>query len=85
MTHNINIASALVPKSISISDGDAVVWINNTATVQTASSNDAGQTFTTGPIQPNANSLPIAVPSATSYTVSPAGFTGNIVFTANIT
>jgi len=81
MTHQIIIGGTLNPNSLTINQGDAVVWANNTATVQDVSSNDAGQTFTTGPIQPSADSLPITVPSSTPYTVSPAGLAGNIDIT----
>jgi plastocyanin len=72
------IANALSPESIRIKVGDLVIWQNNTADVQTASSDDGGESFTTGPIQENADSMPIAVPQTTTYTVSPAGFHGNI-------
>ena len=75
---SVSIAAALNPDPIIIAAGDIVVWTNNTAMVQTASSNDGGQTFTTGAIQPGANSLPITVPASTSYAVSPAGLQGNI-------
>jgi len=71
-------ATVLDPDPITIAAGDVVVWTNNTATVQTASSSDAGQTFTTGAVQPGANSLPITVPASTSYAVAPAGVNGNI-------
>jgi len=75
---NVSIAAALNPDPIKIKSGDTVVWTNNTTSVQTASSNDAGQTFTTGPIQPGANSLPITVPSTTGYSVQPAGLQGTV-------
>jgi len=71
-------AAVLDPDPITIAAGDIVVWTNNTAIVQTASSSDGGQTFTTGAVQPGANSLPIAIPASTSYTVAPAGVSGNI-------
>jgi plastocyanin len=78
MQVNVSIAAALNPDPININSGDIVVWTNNTTSVQTASSNDAGQTFTTGPIQPGANSLPITVPSSTGYSVKPAGLQGTV-------
>lgn len=71
-------AAVLDPNPITIDAGDTVVWTNSTATVQTASSRDGGQTFTTGAVQPGANSLPITVPRSTSYAVAPAGVNGNI-------
>jgi plastocyanin len=76
--HAIAIGSTLIPDPLQIDAGDVVVWQNNTATAETATSDDGGQTFTTGPIQPNANSLPISVPTSTAYTVSPAGFQSSI-------
>jgi hypothetical protein len=78
MNHQVNIGAALNPDPVVMAGNDVVVWTNHTAVVQTASSNDGGQTFTTGPIQPNSNSLPIAVPASTAYTVSPAGLAGMI-------
>jgi hypothetical protein len=75
----VNISAALSPDPANISAGDSVVWNNNTAGVQTVSSDDGGRTFTTGPIQPGSNSLPIAVPASSSYTVAPAGLHGNVV------
>jgi plastocyanin len=78
MQVNVSIDAALNPDPIQINAGDIVVWTNNTTAVQTASSNDAGQTFTTGAIQPGANSLPITVPSSTGYTVQPAGLRGKV-------
>jgi plastocyanin len=81
MTHQILITGMLNPDPLTMNRGDAVVWTNNTAAVQNVNSNDAGQTFTTGPIQPNANSLPITVPTSTSYSVSPAGLAGTINIT----
>jgi hypothetical protein len=77
----VTITTVLTPDPVTIDAGDIVVWVNNTSDPQTASSNDAGQTFTTGPIQPNANSLPIAVPASTVYSVSPAGLQGSITVT----
>jgi plastocyanin len=76
--HTVVISVVLSPNAITITLGDTVVWVNNTATQQAASSNDGGQTFTTGSIQPGANSLPITVPASASYTVSPAGLQGSI-------
>ena len=78
MQVNVSIAAVLNPDPIAMSSGDIVVWTNNAAAAQTVSSNDAGQTFTTGIIQPGANSLPIVVPSSTGYTVQPAGLQGSI-------
>lgn len=74
----VTIGATLNPDPVQINAGDIVVWTNNTTAVQTVSSNDSGQTFTTGTIQPGANSLPISVPSTTGYTVSPAGLTGTV-------
>lgn len=76
--HTVSIGAALNPQSVRITSGDIVIWVNNTTAVQTASSDDGGQTFTTGPIQPGASSLPITVPASTTYTVSPAGLDGNV-------
>lgn len=76
--HTVTIAAALNPDPLTIITGDTVVWVNNTPAVQTAGSIDGGQTFTTGPIQPNADSMPITVRKSTPYTVSPAGLSGNI-------
>ncbi len=74
----VTIGVTLSPETVQINVGDIVVWTNNTSDVQTVSSNDSGQTFTTGTIQPNANSLPITVPSTAGYTVSPAGLNGTV-------
>lgn len=82
--HSITIGITLMPDPLSIAVGDTVIWINTTAAVQHAGSNDGGQIFTTGPIQPNAQSLPISVPSSTGYTVSPAGLQGNISITQGV-
>ncbi|MGA2736749.1 MAG: hypothetical protein ABSG65_04785 [Bryobacteraceae bacterium] len=78
---NVTIVSILNPDPVQIDSGDIVVWTNNTTAVQTVSSNDGGQTFTTGPVQPGANSLPITVPTTTGYTVSPAGLAGTVIVT----
>jgi hypothetical protein len=75
---DVIIGTSLNPDSLAITKGDIVVWLNNTPQVQTASSIDAGQTFTTGPIQPGAKSLPIAVPASTAYRVTPATLSGTI-------
>ena len=84
MTEQITVvvSGTLNPDPIEINAGDLVVWQNNTAAVQTASSDDGGETFTTGPVQQNANSLPIVVPQTTTYTVTPAGLHGNITVDA---
>lgn len=74
----VTISTSLSPDPVQIHLGDIVIWTNNTTAVQTVSSNDGGQTFTTGPVQPNANSLPITVPSTTGYGVSPAGLSGTV-------
>jgi hypothetical protein len=74
----VTIGNTLIPDPLQIDAGDVVVWRNSTPAVQAASSDDDGQTFTTGPIQPTANSLPISVPASTGYTVSPAGLRGSI-------
>src|ERR1017187_6710565 len=74
----VTIGAKLNPDPLSITAGDIVVWVNNTAEAQNASSNDGGQTFITGLIQPNGNSLPITVRTSTTYTVSPAGLLGSI-------
>lgn len=52
-------AAGFDPNPLAISADTQVVWQNTTATVQDATSDDGGQTFTTGPIQPGQNSLPI--------------------------
>jgi hypothetical protein len=52
-------ATGFSPNPLNISANTQVVWGNATTTVQDATSNDGGQTFTTGPIQPGQNSLPI--------------------------
>lgn len=74
----VSIGTTLDPDPIAIKSGDIIVWINNTTAAQTVSSNDSGQTFTTGPIQPGAGSLPISVSNSTRYTVSPVGIQGNV-------
>jgi plastocyanin len=74
---NVTIGSALTPDPIHINAGDIVVWANATAAVQTVDSN-TGQSFTTGAIQPNENSLPITVPGTTTYTVTPAKLHGTV-------
>lgn len=74
----VTITTALQPDPVKIHAGDIVVWVNSTKAVQTVSSNDGGQTFTTGPVQPDANSLPITVPKTTAYSVSPAGLKGTV-------
>jgi plastocyanin len=73
----VTIGTALKPDPIHINAGDIVVWANATATVQTVNS-DTGQSFTTGAIQPNENSLPITVPGTTTYTVTPANLHGAV-------
>lgn len=73
----VTIGSALKPDPIHIDEGDIVVWSNATTAVQTVSS-DSGQSFTTGTIQPNENSLPITVPGSTAYTVTPANLHGTV-------
>jgi hypothetical protein len=52
-------ATGFSPNPLNIPANTQVVWVNATGTVQDATSNDGGQTFTTGPIQPGQNSLPI--------------------------
>ena len=81
----VTISSTLTPDPVKILAGDIVVWVNKTSAVQTVSSNDGGQTFTTGPVQPNANSLPITVPASTGYAVSPAGLYGTVSLSASAT
>jgi len=78
----VTIGATLNPDPLAISAGDIVVWANSTTQVQTAASDDGGQTFTTGPIQAGANSLPITVPASTPYTVVPAALHGSITVTA---
>jgi plastocyanin len=80
--HTVVISAVLSPNAITITVGDTVVWVNDTATKQTVNSNDGSQTFTTGSIQPGANSLPITVPASISYTVSPVGLQGSITVSA---
>ena len=53
----VAISADLNPDPTALDGGDIVVWINNTATAQTVSSNDNGQTFTTGIVQPAASSI----------------------------
>jgi plastocyanin len=73
----VTIGSALTPDPIHINAGDIVVWANATTSVQTVNS-DTGNSFTTGAIQPAENSLPITVPGATTYTVTPANLHGTV-------
>jgi plastocyanin len=77
-SQTVSIGASLNPGSLTITAGDIVVWVNNTSQAQTVSSVDAGQTFTTGAIQPGAKSLPITVPASTAYNVAPAMLSGNI-------
>ena len=76
----VTIGSALNPNPIHINAGDIVVWANATTAVQTVNS-DTGNSFTTGGIQPNENSLPITVPGTTTYTVTPANLHGSVKVT----
>jgi hypothetical protein len=52
-------ATGFSPTPLNIAANTQVVWANATSTVEGATSDDGGQTFTTGPIQPGQNSLPI--------------------------
>lgn len=52
-------ATGFSPNPLNIPANTQVLWVNATTTVQDATSDDGGQTFTTGPIQPGQNSLPI--------------------------
>jgi plastocyanin len=74
----VNILSVgFSPDPVMIEAGNAIQWINSTTQVQDAT----GETFTTGPIQPGAASLPIAFDFADpglSYT-STTGLHGTIV------
>jgi hypothetical protein len=66
-----------------------VIWQNTTTAVQDATSDDGGQTFTTGPIQPAQNSLPIAfldpavhresLPQNIPYSSTASGLTGLLI------
>lgn len=75
----VNITAAgFSPVSITVTEGDAIQWTNSTAQVQDAT----GQTFTTGPIQPGATSLPLTFDFADpglSYSSTTSGFQGTVV------
>jgi hypothetical protein len=75
------------PNPLTISANTLVIWQNTTAAVQDATSNDSGQTFTTGQIQPGQHSLPITFsggPSAQQipYSSTASGLTGSITVQA---
>jgi hypothetical protein len=72
-------ATGFNPVQLNIPPNTQVVWINATTTVQDATSNDGGQTFTTGPIQPGQNSLPITFSQSSAlipYSSTASGFKG---------
>lgn len=78
--HSVVIDTVLNPSAITIVEGDRIVWTNSSAQVQSASSDDGGVTFATGPIQPGADSLPIAFddPTASLPYSCPSGLHGTI-------
>lgn len=80
--HNVTISnSGFTPQTMTIQEGDSVEWVNSSDQVQDAT----GDTFTTGPIQPNSNSLPIAFDFASpgiSYQSTTSGLQGTIVVQA---
>ena len=64
--HNVTIDDSLNSVQISINTGDTIVWINLSQKLQTVSSDDGGQTFTSGPIAINSQSLPIIFSTASA-------------------
>lgn len=80
--HDITISnSGFAPQTLTIQEGDSVEWANSSGQVQDATSD----TFTTGPIQPDSGSLPIAFDFASpaiSYQSTTSGFQGTIVVQA---
>jgi|SoiMethySBSTD1v2_1073268.scaffolds.fasta_scaffold1552001_2 hypothetical protein len=82
--HSVIIDHSLHPAQISISTDDTIVWINSSQQVQTVTSDDNGQTFTTGPIQINSRSLPIVfskVSTGVPYTCT-SGLKGTVIVQA---
>jgi len=47
------------PKNLEVHVGDSVVWSNQARTTHTATSDDDGQTFETGNIEPSRSSTPV--------------------------
>jgi hypothetical protein len=78
--HSVIIGTGLNPAQIAIASGDTIVWTNSSQQVQTVTSDDGGNTFTTGPIQVGASSLPIvfsAEPTSVPYTCT-SGLHGTV-------
>ncbi|SRR6266481_3344308 len=72
------ISTGFSPNPVTIQVGDSIEWANSTQQVQDAT----GATFTTGPIQSGAGSLPISFDFADpniSYTSTTTGFQGSVV------
>lgn len=72
------ISTGFSPNPVTIQAGDSIEWANSTQQVQDAT----GATFTTGPIQPGAGSLPISFDFADpniSYISTTTGFQGSVV------
>lgn len=79
--HQVSIGTELNPDPIVVAVGDTVTWINGLTPVQTVSSDDGGQTFTTGPIQPGGHSLPITflADRTVPYTCKSRGLHGIVI------
>jgi hypothetical protein len=79
--NNVIITFDLNPSQITINVDDTIVWINSSTQIQTVSSDDGGQTFTTGTIEVNSQSLPIVFSepsSGISYTCT-SGLHGAVI------
>jgi hypothetical protein len=79
--HSVTINNNLNPAQISIIVDDTIVWINSSQQVQTVTSDDGGQTFTTGSIAINSQSLPIIfsqVSGGVPYTCT-SGLHGTVI------
>lgn len=77
--------SGFQPNPATVDAPAMIVWANTTSVVQDATSDDGGQTFTTGPIQPGASSLPITFSKGTpagmkvGYTSTATGLKGDVI------
>jgi len=76
--------STVSPNPVSVAVNDQIVWINQGSSVIGLLSSDGGVTFTTGPIQPGQQSLPITMMAPNpglAYISNPPGVKGKIIVT----
>jgi hypothetical protein len=82
--HTVSVDAALSPDPLEVETDDTVVWVNASGQAQSIGSVDGGQAFTTGPIQPGEQSLPITFASVAPeilYTCT-SGLRGTVVVRA---